>query len=198
MATNLARFEPEFKRRYRRLSKALDNDIPRVIANEHVRGFKQSFRMQRFNDSGTTSWRRPKRKDTSSAFPPPTTSGLTRSTLVGKGGGGMSGLSDSFRVKFSGNDIIIENTKDYAGLHNEGGKNKVSVTPKMRKFAWAMYYKSKKRGAANAESWKGLALTKKKTITVTIPERKFMGHSRAIDKQSENEIDQELNEIFLK
>lgn len=66
----------------------------------------------------------------------------------------------------------------------------------MRKFAWAMYYKAKKRGAKNYESWKGLALTRKSSITVTIPQRKFMGHSRKIDDNVEKEIDKEIDRVL--
>jgi len=188
--------DKDFGRKNKRLDRALKRDIPAMIGEEHKNGFRRSFREQRFYDYGQRGWKAPERKDTSSAFPPPTRSHLTRDTLIGKAGAGGSGLQDSFRVSIRRGEIAIANTKDYAGIHNEGGTVKVPVTKDMRSFAWAMYYKSKKRGAKNYESWKGLALTKKNKLSMKIPQRKFMGHSRKIDDEVDKEIDKELNKIL--
>jgi len=196
MSRRFRDIDDDFRRKGKRLDRALENDIPEMIAEEHRRGFRRSFREQRFYDYGSRKWEKPERTDTGTAFPPPTRSHLTRNTLIGKAGAGGSGLQDSFKTKATKDKVIISNTKEYAGAHNEGAKIKIPVTKDMRKFAWAMYYKSKKRGAKNYESWKGLALTKKRSITVTIPQRKFMGHSKKIDDNVEKEITQELNEIL--
>ena len=103
-------------------------------------------------------------------------------------------------------------------IPGEGGKP--TVTPQMRRFAWAKYYqasgkakkaatgkrKGKKKGSAvNNESqenqealkWKRLALTKKKKLRIKIPQRQFIGESRElsekIDRKMENEIRNILN-----
>jgi phage gpG-like protein len=188
--------DKDFRWKKRLLNKKVDGTIPKIIGNEHKRGFRNSFREQSFYDYGSRRWPRPDRKDTSTPFPPPTKSHLTRDTLIGKAGAGGSGLQDSFKDYTRGDKIIIENTKPYAGAHNEGAKIKIPVTEKMRKFAWAMYYKAKKRGAKNYESWRGLALTKKSSITVNIPQRKFMGHSKKIDDNVDKELQTEIDQIL--
>lgn len=52
----------------------------------------------------------------------------------------------------------------YAHIQEEGGV--IPITPKMRRFFWAMYYKY------GADMWKYLALTKKAVIT--IPQRAYL------------------------
>ncbi len=198
MSRNFKDIGKDFEGKAKKLDRAMRNDIPRVIGEEHKNGFRRSFRQQKFYDYGGRSWPNPDRTDNSTPFPPPTRSHLTRDTLIGKAGAGGSGLQDSFKVRIDPKYIRILNTKPYAGIHNEGGSVTVTVTEKMRKFAWAMYYKAKKRGARNYESWKGLALTNKRQITVKIPQRKFMGHSRRLDDDVDSEIDKELDQIFYK
>lgn len=80
--------------------------------------------------------------------------------------------------------VTIKNTQPYANIHNEGGNIKIPVTDKMRKFAWAMYFKEgggKIKGKSararlrnqNADNWKGLALTKKTYLNINIDQRQF-------------------------
>lgn len=56
----------------------------------------------------------------------------------------------------------------YAPIHEFGGTTMPSVTERMRKFAWAMFYKS------NDEKWKRLALTRKSRLEIKIPKRPFI------------------------
>ena len=182
MARKLKHIAKDFDDKSTFVKRKLSGSAIRAAGEVHRRGFVESFDKGRFNDDGSRAWAQPRRKE-GGAFTPPTKSHRTRATLIGSRGGGMSGLKGSFDVNFTGrNTVIIENTKEYAAIHNEGGTLKVSVSDKMRKFAWAMWYKTKH------DSWKGLALTKKKNITMTIPQRKFMGHSRALDKEAIREI----------
>jgi len=196
MSRRFRNIENNFFTKYNKLKKSLDTHIPAMIGEEHKNGFRRSFREQRFYDYGQKSWKGVKRRDTSTAFPPPTKSHLGRDILVGKSGGGGKGMQDSFRVFVRRNDVVIENTKPYAGTHNEGGVVNVSVTQDMRNFAKIMYHKAKKRGAKNYQSWWGLVITKKKKLRIKIPQRKFMGHSRKIDDEVDKEIDKELNKIL--
>ena len=100
-------------------------------------------------------------------------------------------------------------------VNNWGGEVHPTVTPRMRRFAWAKYYQAsgkakkaatgkrkgkKKSSAANNEPqenpealrWKRLALTKKKKLRIKIPQRQFIGESRElsdrITEKTENEI----------
>jgi len=187
MKHNLRNFATDMNKSSREVKSTLNGRAKRVALNTYKNGFVESFALGRFNDNGEPGWKTPKRK-TSGPFPPPTKSARGRKTLIGSRGGGMSGLKGSFRTMERGATLVIENTKPYASIHNEGGKVKTRVTKKFRAFAWAMYYKTKD------ESWKGLALTKKKTIVHDIPMRKFMGHSTKIDADMKNDIDKLLNE----
>ncbi|NLN73830.1 MAG: hypothetical protein GX140_06255 [Bacteroidales bacterium] len=51
-------------------------------------------------------------------------------------------LFNSINYDVKGNTVIIRSDKEYSAIHNWGGTihSQVPVTPKMRKFAWAMHY----------------------------------------------------------
>lgn len=99
----------------------------------------------------------------------------------------------------------------YAQPHNEGGEITVPITDKMRRFAWAMYYKEGGKGVRTSKSgaqyqsisvgqkanpWKGLALTKKTALTIKLPKRQFMGNSRLLNQQVETRIAAEYKRLF--
>ena len=80
----------------------------------------------------------------------------------------------------------------------------------MRRFAWAMYYqeggKGVKKGKAGnvyqsvdigkkANPWKGLALTKKKKLTIRMPQRRFMGLSDLLNEHLFNEIKKAFDQL---
>ena len=52
----------------------------------------------------------------------------------------------------------------------------------MRKWAWRRYYEEGGKESKEAEKWKGLALTRKKTLTIDIkmPRRQFIGESKEL------------------
>lgn len=56
----------------------------------------------------------------------------------------------------------------YAAIHEKGGTVKPTVSDRMRKFAWAMFFKTKD------DKFKRLALTKKNRLTINIPARPFI------------------------
>jgi hypothetical protein len=51
----------------------------------------------------------------------------------------------------------------YAMIQDKGGLTRPEVTDKMRRFAWAMFFKTKD------DKWKWLALTKKSVLEIVIP-----------------------------
>ena len=109
---------------------------------------------------------------------------------------------------------------EYAPLHNWGGETHPTVTPRMRKFAWAMYYKAvgkRKKGKTRQGElppeggmWKGLALTRKKKLKVrlalttketldvkaSIPKRQFIGESTELNKQIRQTVEAEIRNIL--
>ena len=148
---------------------------PRAVGSLAVNHFKDSFRLQRFNDKASPRW-------------PVTKSGKSSGILIGKQSGR---LRNSIRVtRASLKEVRIGTDVDYARIHNEGGEVHPRVTPKMRKFAWAMSYKAK---GAEKEKWKGLALTKKSKLDIRIPQRKFMGRSSSLNRTIENWFKRKLN-----
>ena len=84
-------------------------------------------------------------------------------------------LRRSIKSRVTGNGIVFTSNVPYASLHNEGGE--IKVTQKMKKFFWAMYYKSSsggKRMTQHAKQFKAMAL-KKVGSTITIEQRQFIG-----------------------
>lgn len=115
--------------------------------------------------------------------------------------------------------VTIFNDVVYAAIHNEGGTVHPKITPKMRRFALAKYYelKGKQKGAqkprkgpkngtsqsagkqpdsGEAEKWKRLALTKKETLTINIPQRQFMGQSAELDAKISAYVEKEVLRII--
>lgn len=92
--------------------------------------------------------------------------------------------------------ITWSSSRKDAALHNDGGE--ITVTAKMKKFFWAMYYKSanaitynvKKKAANNtkrnqklsgeAAIWKSMALMKLGS-KIKIPRRRFIGSHPKVD-----------------
>ena len=100
-----------------------------------------------------------------------------------------SALRDSIAVFESNNQrIVFGSDEPYAAIHNEGGTIKITVTTKMRKFFWAMYYKTEQ------ERYKYMALTPKQELSIAIPKRQFIGESATLM----NELEAEFNKIIIK
>ena len=111
--------------------------------------------------------------------------------------------------KMVSNGITWSSSQPQAKLLNEGGV--VVVTDKMRKFFWAMYYKTSgamrndvKKTASNkarnqklsdeASQWKALAL-QKKGARMTITQRQFIGHHAQVDKIIKEIIERNFREL---
>jgi len=114
-------------------------------------------------------------------------------TLLNVRGGG--GLRGSLRSVRGSGQVSWLSSLPYASIHNEGGE--IKVTAKMKRFFWAMYYKSSgavsetKGGATRknqrnerlnqeAAKWKALALMPVGKA-IKIPERRFIGHHPQVD-----------------
>ncbi len=83
------------------------------------------------------------------------------------------GLMSTIEVRPQGkSSIVISANSPYAAIHQFGGtlKPTIPISLKMRKFLWAKFYET------GIESWKGLALTKKKELkpVIQIPARPFI------------------------
>ena len=147
--------------------------------------FKKSFTNQGFTDVTLKKW--PARKGG------PRNKG--RAILMNRGV-----LKRGLRIKktsYNGSVIGVDEAIKYAKIHNEGGD--ISLTPKMRRFFWAMYYKTggknkRTRSAEIPQFWLSLALSKNDTIK--IPARKYIGDSATLERQLIGYIEHELKILF--
>lgn len=106
--------------------------------------------------------------------------------------------------------VKVSNDLVYAPAHNWGGTLHPTVTPKMRRYAWAKYYQSgggqknategtkstKNEEPAEALKWKKLALTKKEKLNVKVPQRQFLGESTELSEKIANKTEVEIRKIL--
>lgn len=162
-------------------------NLPRKVGVIAKNQFTDNFRKGGFLDNGIQPWRRTKRQDgegTDARYSPLTSR--------------RDHLMRSITVHPSPGKVEIRNDVEYANIHNEGGNTHPRVTPKMRKFAWAKFYSLSNHGkdiTPEAESWKGLALTKKRILNIRIPQRKFIGDSRELTEKIEKLIQDTIQKI---
>lgn len=139
--------------------------VPRLIAETATEFFKQKFTSKEWEGQ---PW--PAAKN------PP-----ARGSLMLRSGALVNSIKPSTvneeRVVISAGSSKVP----YAEAHNEGGDIKVRITPKMRKYAWARHYNTK--DSSGNSPWKGLALTKKTELKITMPRRRFMGPSKTLNGQ---------------
>ena len=191
-------FFDRLKRLPREYERLISRTLPVKIGVKAKSIFQENFRKGGFQDGGLQKWP------------------VTRRQLLGKGADSKRGpLLSSRKVLYSSigytpsrGSVTIFSNIVYAGIHNEGGTvtTNPKVTDKMRRYAWAKYYaagggkKGKGADAASddAEMWKRLALTKKKTLTVkaTIPQRQFMGPSKELTSAVTSIIETEVSKLI--
>jgi phage gpG-like protein len=153
-------------------------DLPLLIGQRVERFFKLSFVKQGFTDNGFDAWQKRKRE--------------TNFTTGKKVLSGDGFLADSINLtSYNWNRIVIKSTGvKYAQIHNDGGITHPTVTLKMRRWAWAMYHQT------GDPMFKGIALTKKSKLDVKIPQRKFMGNSKTLERGIEKLIKFEIDNLI--
>ena len=177
--------------------KEVNDRLPRKVGIIAVNHFKQNFRDSGWLDDGLHPWKRTKRQDSNS---PDAKYGPLTSR--------RDHLMRSIQASTAPGEVTIEDPVPYAAIHNDGGDitSHPTVTKKMRKYAWHMVYslagikgkgKLPQKLPAEAEKWKGLALTKKPKITVHahIPQRQFMGDSYELRIKINSLINQSIQKI---
>jgi phage gpG-like protein len=113
-------------------------------------------------------------------------------------------LRRSIRSRQTGNNLSWSSSLPYASLQNEGGE--VIVTERMKRFFWAMFYKSNgaitksgkgernKRLTAEAQMWKSLALQKTGS-KMKIKQRQFIGDHPQVRQCVEHVVDLNMKEL---
>ena len=148
-----------------------------LIGTEAVNFSKKRFRDQGWQDENFEPWA--KRS-------PGAVRNEGRAILVNSGR-----LRNSIAIKrISPQSVTIGTDVKYAQVHNDGGDINIPVTDKMRRFGWAKY---KQTGDSK---FKGLALTKKTSIHIKMPQRKFMGNSAVLRQQTVMMIKRRFNVIL--
>lgn len=177
-----------------------------VIAKRH---FQDNFRQGGFVDGGLNAWQATKRQLSGSK-----SAAARYGPLMSSRKNLFSGLNYTPGV----GRTILYNDVPYAPIHQFGGVTHPRVTPKMRAFAWAQYYREagvKPKAAAGEKQgkkadraktaepiseqalmWKRMALTKKATLTVRIPKRPFMGESRELNTKIKAMMAEEINKLL--
>ena len=188
------------------LRQLIDRRLPVIIGRMAKDHFQDNFRKGGFVNGGLNRWPTTQRQRSGST---------SAAALYGPLLSGRNHLFSSIKYMPGKASVVIANDVPYAALHNWGGTLHPTVTPRMRRFAWAMFYKESgkdrqtaKRGKKKneslamdnprAERWKAMALTKKKTLTVNVPQRQFIGDSRELSDKAQKRIADEIMKIFQK
>ena len=159
--------------------KEVNDRLPRKVGVTAVNHFKQNFRDGGWLDNGLHPWKRTRRQEGNGKD-------AKYSPLTSR----RNHMMRSIQASTSPGQVTIEDPVPYAAIQNDGGDitTHPTVTERMRRYAWHMVYslagikgkgKLPKELPKEAEKWKGLALTRKSSITVHahIPQRQFMGDS---------------------
>ena len=197
------KLESDIQRMKKEIEQLISRKLPVVAGKYAKQHFQDNFRQGGFVNGGLHPW--PPAKRLSS---------------------GESGADSQYKTLMSSRNhlfssinytpgiakVTIFNDVVYAAIHNEGGTVHPKITPKMRRFAWAKYYELKGRqkgtqtrtsqsagnqpDSGEAEKWKRLALTKKETLTINIPQRQFMGQSTELDAKISAYVEKEVLRII--
>ncbi len=197
----------ELKNKAGEVENLMRRKLPVIVGRMAKDHYQENFRKGGFQNRGLRKWSVTRRQ----------TSGITGAD--GQYGPLLSRRNHLFAsIKYVPSDyrVTVSNDLPYAPVHNWGGQVNPTVTPRMRRFAWAMYYnaqggkkkatggkrKPKKGKSApkvetpSAQFWKGMALTKKKKLHVRIPQRQFIGESQELNQRINERIESELNQIL--
>ena len=200
-------FANELERKSREVDNLMRRKLPVLVGRMAKDHYQDNFRKGGFLNDGLHPWPVTRRQSEGS---------LSAESQYGPLLSRRNHLFSS--VKYTPGDyrVTVSNDLPYAAIHNLGGETHPTVTPRMRRFAWAMYYRAQgiKKSAAggkkkpkngkpmpaietpSAQFWKGLALTKKTKLTIRIPQRQFIGESNDLDRRINERIANELNKII--
>lgn len=129
-----------------------------ALARAH---FRENFRLSGFMNGGLRSWPATRRQQTGGKG-----AAANYGPLLSK----RNRLYGSIGYKPGPGYVVIGTTLPYAAIHNDGGTVSPTVTLKMRKFAWAMYYKA--LGAKGSRGSKGTKGQPKTAATGTLGGKK--------------------------
>lgn len=196
----------EFSKLTQKFSRELETFVrrtaPVIVGRLAENHFRNNFRQGGFVDRELRPWPRTRRQQSGAG---------TAASQYGPLLSSREHLMLSVEHTTYDYGALVYNRVPYAPIHNWGGTTHPTVTPRMRRYAWWRYYAAgggkkngtgKTVGGEEAEQWKRLALTKKKKLTVRIPQRQFLGTSARLEetirKELENELEAQLIELNIR
>ena len=169
-----------------------------AIAKEH---YQDNFRKGGFVNNGLKKWKPAKRLEAGGQK-----AADNYGTLLSR----RNHLFSNIRYIPGDGRVKVCNLLVYAPAHQWGETLHPTVTPQMRRFAWAKYYEAGgggekagnglKEGNADisdeAAKWKGLALTKKTKLNIKLPARPMIGESAELNIKINEKSDSEVRKIL--
>lgn len=196
---DIKEFSAQLKAKKKEIQTLIHKRAPVIVGKMAKDHFQGNFRKGGFVNDGIHPW--------------------PQSRRLSSGDSGYGTLLSSRKhlyksIKYVPSDARVRVSNDliYAPIHNWGGE--ITVTPRMKRFAWAKYYKATgqtrkptkgkkkgKRGQATpikeseeAKFWKRMALTKKRKIK--IPQRQFLGQSKELTQAIHERLDKDIRNII--
>lgn len=177
--------------RQQQLQQLFQRKLPIIVGVMAKSHFQDNFRLGGFVNNGLQQWTPAKRT---------LSGGSSAADNYGTLLSSRNHLFSSIYYRPGSGFVTIGTSVPYARLHNFGGTIHPSVTPRMRSFAWAMYYRNGggkgKNAPPDAEKWKALALTRKQKLNIRIPQRQFIGDSQELSLAIGHKIKSELANLF--
>ena len=187
----LQEFNRLLAQKRRELDDLMRRKLPVKVGNMAKAHYQDNIReRQGFLNNGVKQWDKTKRQQSGSASAAANYGALQSS---------RNHLYSSIKYTPSDYRVRVSNELKYAPIHNWGGNTSPTVTSKMKKFAWAMYYKEKGKSpeeSEGAKKWKALALTKKTKLNIRIPQRQFIGESKELNDEIHQTMDNEIRNIL--
>jgi phage gpG-like protein len=186
---NLSEFNHILAQKRRELDNLMRRKLPVKVGNMAKAHYQDNIRQEGFVNGGLHPWTKTKRQQSGGASAAANYGALLSS---------RKHLYSSIKYTPSDYRVRVANDLKYAPVHNWGGTVSPTVTPKMRKFAWAMHYKEAGKDKKKDTPWKRLALTKKTKLNIRIPQRQFLGESKELSEQIRQTMDSEIRNILNK
>lgn len=185
-------FQKLFAARLTEIRRYMQEDLPRHIGKIAVDHYQDNFLLGGFMDEELKPWKPSKRIGSSEG------AAGGYGTLLSS----RKELYNSIRYVAAKGRTVVSSSLPYSRIHNEGGtvNQTITITPKMRKYAWARYYQANPDGkGSEGGMWKGLALTKKTAInrTFVMPKRQYMGRSATLNNLIVERMQKDVKRILL-
>lgn len=204
---DIKEFAEQLKKKKGELVDLFERKMPVFVGRIAKDHYQENFRKGGFVNDGLDKWQPSQRLSSGGV-----SAGDNYGTLLS----GRNHLFSSINYTPQNGRVRVYNDAPHAPTHNFGDTLKPRVTPRMRRFAWAQYYrvsgKGKKAGKGRKSSenvvqqedspealnWKKLALTKKTNLSIKIPARPFLGESKELDEKIREKGETEIRKILEK